>query len=90
LGHSLGCRLVHFQLVDVLFFSVLESFPLLLELSLLLAKTRDLYFRFEALFAKLLLLTLETVVFGLGTGQIAPPVETIALFAALVPGRQHA
>jgi hypothetical protein len=90
LGYSLGCRLVHFQLVNVLFFSLPESFPLLLELSLLLAKTRGLYFRFEALFAKLLLLTLKTVVLGLGAGQVVPPVETIALFIALVPGRQYA
>jgi hypothetical protein len=73
-----------------LFFSLPKSFPLLLKLSLLLAKTRRLYFRLEALFAKLLLLTLETVVLGLGTGQVASPVETIALFTALVPGRQHA
>jgi hypothetical protein len=68
LGYSLGRRLVHFQLVDVLFFPLSESFPLLLKLSLLLAKARGLYLRFEALLAKLLLLTLETVVLGPGTG----------------------
>jgi hypothetical protein len=90
LGYSLGRRLVRFQLVNVLFFSLPESFPLLLELSLLLAKTRGFYFRFEALLAKLLLLTLKTVVLGLKAGQVAPPVETIALFTALVPGRQDA
>jgi hypothetical protein len=73
-----------------LFFSLLESFSLLLELSLLLTKTRGLYFRFEALLAKLLLLTLKTIVLGLETGQVAPPVKTVALFAALVPRRQHA
>jgi hypothetical protein len=73
-----------------LFFSLLESFPLLLKLSLLLAKTRGLYFGFKALLAKLLLLTLKTVVLGLGTSQVVSPVKTIALFAALVPGRQHA
>jgi hypothetical protein len=73
-----------------LFFSLPESFPFLLELSLLFAKTRGLYFRFEALLAELLLLALETVVLGLGTGQVASPVETVALFAALVPGRQDA
>jgi hypothetical protein len=87
LGYSLGRRLVRFQLVNVLFFSLLESFPFLLKLSLLFTKTRGLHFRFEALLAKLLLLTLKTVVLGLGTGQVAPPVETVALFAALVPGR---
>jgi hypothetical protein len=73
-----------------LFLSLLESFPLFLKLSLLLAKTRGLYFRFEALFAKLLLFTLKPVVLGLKTGQVASPVKTIALFAALVPGRQYA
>jgi hypothetical protein len=73
-----------------LLFSLPESFSLLLKLSLLLTKTRGLYFRFEALLAELLLLTLETVVLGPETGQVAPPVKTIALFAALVPGRQHA
>jgi hypothetical protein len=88
LGYSLGRRLVRFQLVNVLFFSLLESFPFLLKLSLLFAKTRGLYFRFEALLAKLLLLTLKTVVLGLETGQVVSPVETVALFAALVPGRQ--
>jgi hypothetical protein len=86
LNHSLGCRLVPFSLVNVLFLSLLESFPLLLELALLLTKARGLYFRFKALLAKLLLLTLKTVVLGLGTGQVAPPVKTIALFAALVSG----
>jgi hypothetical protein len=73
-----------------LLFSLLESFPLLLKLSLLLTKARGLYFRFEALLAELLLLTLKTVVLGLRTGQVASPVKTIALFTALVPGRQHA
>jgi hypothetical protein len=73
-----------------LFFSLPKSFPFLLKLSLLFAKTRGLYFRFKALLAKLFLLTLKTVVLGPGTGQVAPPVETIALFAALVPGRQDA
>jgi hypothetical protein len=70
-----------------LFFSLSESFPFLLKLSLLFAKARGLYLRFEALLAKLLLLTLETVVLGLGTGQVVPSVKTVALFAALVPGR---
>jgi hypothetical protein len=73
-----------------LFFSLPKSFSFLLKLSLLFAKTRGLYFRFEALLAKLLLLTLKTIVLGLRTGQVAPSVETIILFAALVPGRQHA
>jgi hypothetical protein len=68
LGHSLGCRLVHLQFVYILLFSLPESFPLLLKLSLLLAKARGLYFRFEALLAELLLLTLKTVVLGLKTG----------------------
>jgi hypothetical protein len=70
-----------------LFFPLLKSFSFLLKLSLLFIKTRGLYFRFEALLAKLLLLTLKTVVLGLGAGQVAPPVKTIALFAALVPRR---
>jgi hypothetical protein len=90
LGYSLGRRLVHLQLVNILLFSLSESFPLLLKLTLLLIKTRGLYFRFEALLAELLLLALKTVVLGLEAGQVAPPVETIALFAALVPGRQYA
>jgi hypothetical protein len=87
LGYSLGRRLVRFQLVNVLFFSLPQSFPFFLKLSLLFAKTRGLYFRFEALLAKLLLLTLKTVVLGLKAGQVAPPIETIALFVALVPRR---
>jgi hypothetical protein len=61
-----------------------------LELSLLFTKTRGLYFRFEALLAELLLLALKAVVLGPEAGQVAPPVETVALFAALVPGRQDA
>jgi hypothetical protein len=70
-----------------LFFSLPESLPFFLKLSLLFAETRGFYFRLKALLAKLLLFTLKTIVLGLRTSQIAPPVKTIALFAALVPGR---
>jgi hypothetical protein len=90
LGYSLGRRLVRFQLFNVLVFSLPESFPFLLKLSLLFAKARGLYFRFETLLAKLFLFTLKTIVLGLGTGQVASPVKTVTLFAALVPGRQDA
>jgi hypothetical protein len=61
-----------------------------LKLSLLLIKTRGFHLRFEALLAELLLLALKTVVLGLKTGEVAPSVKTIALFAALIPEGQHA
>jgi hypothetical protein len=73
-----------------LFLPLPEGFSFLLKLPLLFAKARGLHLRFEALLSKLLLLALKAVVLGPGTGQVAPPVETIALFAALVPWRQYA
>jgi hypothetical protein len=54
-------------------------------LPLLFAKTRSLHFRFEALLSELFLFTLKAVILGLETGQVIPPVKTIALLAALVP-----
>jgi hypothetical protein len=68
-----------------LLLSLPEGLPLLLELPLLFPKTRGLRFGLEALLSELLLFALKTVVLGPGTGKVAPPVETIALLAALVP-----
>jgi hypothetical protein len=39
---------------------------------------------------ELLLFLFETVVFGLGTGQVALPSEPVALLATLVTRREHA
>jgi hypothetical protein len=39
------------------------------------------------LLSELLLLALKAVILGLGTGQVAPPVKTIALLIALVSWR---
>jgi hypothetical protein len=73
-----------------LFLPLSEGLPLFLELPLLLTKARSLYLRFEALLSKLLLFALKSIVLGLGTGQVVPTVEAIALLAALVPRGQHA
>jgi hypothetical protein len=61
-----------------------------LKLSLLLAEAGGLYLRLEALLSELLLFALKAIVLGLRTGQVATPIEAIALFAALVPRGQHA
>jgi hypothetical protein len=42
------------------------------------------------LLVKLLLLFLQTAVFGLGAGQVALTPGAVALLAALVPGRDNA
>jgi hypothetical protein len=96
LGYSLGCRLVHFQLIDVLFFTLLERLSPFFDEPRLLTQAGHLRFgseRFglsrQRLLVEFLLLLLQPAVFGLGAGQVILAPGSVALLTALVPGRNN-
>jgi hypothetical protein len=97
LGYSLGCRLVHLQLIDVLLFTLPERLSPLFDKPRLLTQAGHLGFgseRFglgrQRLLVKLLLLLLQPAVFGPRASQVILAPGSVALLAALVPGRNNA
>jgi hypothetical protein len=97
LGYSLGYRLVHFQFVDVLLLALPKRLPPLFDKSRLLTQAGHLGFSSERfglgrqrLLVEFLLLLLQPAVFGPGAGQVALAPRSVALLAALVPGRNNA